>query len=163
MKVPLRAMPVTSAQKKPLLSSSFVQALAFFLLFVFFIYGALLIGLLGLSDWLIHSFELLFFQEWGGAGIALMASLLLGAWVLGVLGLASLGVLIARKAQRPLLIPQLRLIIFFAFFHIFALPWIFWRAIRRHSPALVARHRRHLRSLARSEYMQERLRARRHV
>ena len=70
--------------------------LTFLIMFVFFIYGALLVGLLGLSNWIIHAWNLTFFINLGKFGVFLLAILIPVLWA------AIVGISWLRKWQRSL-------------------------------------------------------------
>jgi len=124
--------------------------LAFLILFVLFVYGSLIVGLLGASRWIIKSQDLVFFSNLGGTGIVLMMCCLLLIWFGTVLIAACVPYYWLRHLRRYRLADKVALIIIILLFHIFSVPFILWRMIRQNSPQLRRRHTRKLRRMVRS-------------
>ncbi|EJF91024.1 hypothetical protein [Bartonella tamiae] len=118
--------------------------LAFMALFIFFVYGALLVGLLGLSDWIIHAWHISILQNMGNAGIFLLALIIPALWFILAFIIATLPYIILRSKGHIRRARRIRTIILFAMFHIFAIPWILWPTLRRASPKLRQKHREKL-------------------
>jgi len=131
--------------------------LIFLILFIFFVYGSLIVGLLGLSRWLIESYHLKFFHNLGDAGLILMIFCLLGVWFSLVLAAAGIPYFWLRHLGRYRLADKVALIITLFLFHIFSAPFILWRMIRNSSPRLRRRYRQKLRHMVKgSRKIQER-------
>ncbi|MHC5306237.1 hypothetical protein [Bartonella sp. LJL80] len=135
--------------------------LTFLIMFIFFIYGALLVGLLGVSDWIIHAWNLTFFLNLGGFGVFLLALIIPALWAVLVAICATVPYVILRARGRFILASKVATIIVFAMFHIFALPWILWPMIRRGSPKMRQNHIRKLRQMVKAGKMDDRLAERR--
>lgn len=141
--------------------------IVFFLLFVVFVYGSLCIGLLGLSNWLLHIWlnvnngVLNYFSnillKYGFLGVFFLTAILLVVWV-GFNFLLSYGLyLIVRISGRKIAAYKIYNIAIMALFHIFAMPIILWGIIRQNSPYLKHKHFNKLRKLTTSTMMKERL------
>lgn len=131
--------------------------LTFLIMFVVFIYGALLVGLLGVANWLIHTWDLKFFLHLGGFGILLAALLIPALWAVLVAICATIPYRILRAGGHYIMASKVATIIVFAMFHIFALPWILWPMVRRGSPKLRRKHMEKLRQMVKDGKMAERL------
>ena len=131
--------------------------LTFLIMFIIFIYGALLVGLLGLANWLIHSWELTFFINLGNFGVFLVALLIPALWAVLVVVCATIPYAILRSNGHYLMASKVATIIVFAMFHIFALPGILWPMVRRGSPKLRRKHFEKLRQMVKDGKMKERL------
>lgn len=131
--------------------------LTFLIMFVVFIYGALLVGLLGVANWLIHAWDLKFFLNLGGFGILLAALLIPALWAVFVAICATIPYRILRAGGHYIMASKVATIIVFAMFHIFALPWILWPMVRRGSPKLRRKHMEKLRQMVKDGKMTERL------
>jgi len=131
--------------------------LTFLILFVLFVYGSLLVGMLGASRWIIKSQNLVFFAQLGGSGIVLMMCCLFFIWFSVVALAAGVPYLWLRYLGRYRLADKVALIITLFLFHIFSVPFILWRMIRQNSPQLRRRHAQKLRRMVQSsKKMQER-------
>jgi len=126
----------TDTEFKP---SGMAAPLVFIGLFIFFIYGALFIGLMGVSNTLIHYYKLEFLLQFGNFGVFLGLCALLACWVLLVCALAAppYFILCAKgKSKTGRLVGQVIIILMF---HVFTLPVILWPMVRNSSPRLRAR------------------------
>jgi len=88
--------------------------LTFLIMFVFFIYGALLVGLLGLSNWIIHAWNLTFFINLGNFGVFLLAILIPALWAVIVGICAAIPYYILRSRGHYLMASKVFPIIFCA-------------------------------------------------
>ena len=131
--------------------------LTFLIMFVIFIYGALLVGLLGISNWIIHAWNLTFFINLGKFGVFLLAIIIPVLWAVIVGICASIPYYILRAFGHYLMASKVATIIVFAMFHIFALPWILWPMVRRGSPKLRRKRIEKLRQMVRDGKMKDRL------
>lgn len=131
--------------------------LTFLIMFVVFIYGALLVGLLGVANWIIHAWNLKFFLNLGGCGVLLLALLIPALWAVVVVICATIPYLVLRAGGRYIMASKVATIIVFAMFHIFALPWILWPMVRRGSPKLRRKRIEKLRKMVENGKMKERL------
>ena len=131
--------------------------LTFLIMFIIFIYGALLVGLLGLSNWIIHAWNLTFFINLGKFGVFLLAIIIPALWAVLVAICASIPYYILRSRGSYLMASKVATIIVFGMFHIFALPWILWPMVRRASPKLRRKHIEKLRQMVRDGKMKDRL------
>lgn len=115
--------------------------LAFMALFIVFVYGALIVGLMGVANTLIHRCELSFFLQRGNFGVFLGVCCLAAAWALLVAAFAALPYFILRRRGRNKTARLVKQVIIILMFHIFAMPFIIlWPMIRNSSPALRAKH-----------------------
>lgn len=113
--------------------------LVFIGLFVFFVYGALALGLMGVANTIIHEQQLTFFVSRGVFGAFLGACCLLAAWTAFVALCAAIPYYILRrrgKAKTARLTGQAITILMF---HVFTLPFILWVMVRNSSPSLRAK------------------------
>lgn len=120
-------------------TSGMAAPLIFIALFIFFVYGALFIGLMGISNTIIHEHNLSFFTERGVFGAFLGVCCILAAWVAFVCICAGIPYYILKrrgKAKTARLTGQVILILMF---HVFAIPFILWVMVRNSSPKLRAR------------------------
>lgn len=127
--------------------SGMIAPLVFIFLFVFFVYGALCIGLMGISNTLIHRYELSFFSQFGNFGVFLGLCCILAAWAALVFTLAGIPYFILRsrgKSKQGRLVGQ---VIIFLMFHVFAIPFILWPMVRNSSPRLRAKRAAKLRHM----------------
>ena len=131
--------------------------LTFLIMFVIFIYGALLVGLLGISNWIIHAWNLTFFINLGKFGVFLLAIIIPVLWAVIVGICASIPYYILRAGGHYLMASKVATIIVFAMFHIFALPWILWPMVRRGSPKLRRKRIEKLRQMVRDGKTKDRL------
>jgi len=88
--------------------------LTFLIMFVVFIYGALLVGLLGVANWLIHAWDLKFFLHLGGFGILLAALLIPALWAVFVAICATIPYRILRAGGHYIMASKVATIIVFA-------------------------------------------------
>lgn len=133
----------------------------FIVLFVVAIYGALIVGMLGIADWLIHACQLEFFLKLGNFGIILMMLGLLAAWIATAFICAAVPYYILRARGRYMLASRVASVIIVLVFNIFVFPCILWRIVRANSPHLRRRYRQKLKIMAKSPKMQERRQERR--
>lgn len=131
--------------------------LTFLIMFIVFIYGALLVGLLGVSNWIIHSWNLTFFINLGKFGVFLLALLMPILWAVLVFVCASIPYHILRSHKHYIMAHKVATIIVFAMFHIFALPCILWPMVRNGSPKLRRNRIKKLRQMVKEGKMKERL------
>jgi len=134
--------------------------LGFLILFVLFVYGSLLIALLGAAAWVIDVYALTFFARLNIFGIWLLVFCCLALWLGGSFIIATLAYYILRRRGRYLLAEDVRLYVIIVLMGIFIVPFILWRNVRNNHPDLRHRYRQKLKRLAKSEKMQERLRER---
>jgi len=134
--------------------------LLFLILFVLFVYGSLIVALLGISAWMIDVYDLAFFVQFGNLGITALALCFLSGWLGSVFILATSTHFILRRLGRMILADKARLVIILVLVHIFTVPFILWRIFRNNHPELRHKYRQKLKRLAKSKKMQERLRER---
>jgi len=130
--------------------------LLFLILFVLFVYGSLIVALLGFSAWFIETYELLTFAQYGDAGIAVLALCFLAGWLGSVFIIATVAHFVLRRQGRYILADKVRFIIILVLVNIFASPFILWRILRNNHPDFRHKYRQKLKRLARSKKMQER-------
>jgi len=155
-------MAVESHQEKPEPWLHDVLApLVFLLLFVLFVYGSLLVAMLGFASWSISAYELSFFAQFGTFGIWALVLCWFVGWYVLVFIVVALPYFVMRRMGRYILADKLRPIMILAAMGIFFVPFILWRAIRNNHPVLRRRYRQKLKRQARGKKMQERLAERR--
>jgi len=141
----------------PYQSRSIIGPLAFLILFILFVYGSLLVGMLGAARWLIESQNLSFFLNLDTVGIVLMMLCLFTAWFAIVLIGAGIPYLWLRRLGHYRCADKTALIIILVLFHIFSAPFILWRMVRHNSRYLSRRHHQKLRRMVMdSRIMRER-------
>ncbi|KAA6204601.1 MAG: hypothetical protein DU429_07880 [Candidatus Tokpelaia sp.] len=126
----------TDTEFKP---SGMAAPLVFISLFVLFVYGALFIGLMGVSNTIIHHYRLHFFLQFGNFGAFLGLCCILALWAILVFALAGIPWCILRAKGRGKTGRLVGQVIIFLMFHVFTMPVILWPMIRNSSPRLRAR------------------------
>jgi len=149
-------MPAENTQKKTDWHSV-LAPVVFLIVFVLFVYGGLLIALLGASAWYIDAYDLTFFAALETAGIWLLALGCLVIWIAGAFILASIPYYILRFRRRYIAAENVRLYMFIILTGIFIVPFILWRNFRNNHPGLRRKYRQKLKHMAKSQKMQERL------
>lgn len=135
--------------------------IVFFGMFIFFVYGALLVGLSGVSNWIVHTKQLTFFLSLGGWGILLLDFCFIAGWVAFVFICAAVPYYILRAMGRYIMASKVASVIIIAMFLIFAWPWIMGPMIRRGSPKMRQKYIAKLRTKVHGKRMRERLSERR--
>jgi len=130
--------------------------LLFLILFVLFVYGSLLVAMLGFSAWIIDAYDLKAFAMHGDAGIVALAVCFLGGWIGSVFIIAFIAHFILRYMGHYMLADKTCLIIILVLIHIFTVPFILWRILRNNHPDLRRKYRQKLKCKARGKKMQER-------
>jgi len=135
--------------------------LLFLISFVLFVYGGMLIAMLGVSAWAIDSHDLSLFAQLETLGIWLLAFCTVAVWLSGCFVVANIAYYILRLKRRYILAENVRLYMIIILVGIFIVPFILWRHVRNNHPGLRHRYRQKLKRLARTQKMQERLSERR--
>lgn len=130
-----------------------LASLTLLFLFVIFVYGALLVGIMGIANWIIHAWNLTFFLDLGFYGVGLMVLCLLATWFVIVFSIAALPYYFLRAQGRYKRASQLAQIIIFLLFNIFTLPFILWPMVRNASPKLRTKRHAKLRQMVKNRKM----------
>lgn len=130
--------------------SGMAAPLVLLFLFVIFVYGALLVGLLEIANWIIHAWnQICLINSLGAFSVVLMALYLLATWFMVVFSIAAVPYYFLRARGKHKLADQTALVIIFLLFHIFTLPFILWPMVRNASPKLRAKRQAKLRQMVR--------------
>jgi len=135
--------------------------LLFLILFVLFVYGSLIVALLGISAWMIDAYQLTFFAQFETMGAVALTFCFLSGWLGSTFIIATSTHFVLRRSGRMILADKARLAIILILVHIFTVPFILWRIFRNNHPELRHKYRQKLKRLAKGKKMQERLRERR--
>lgn len=119
--------------------SGMAAPLVFIILFIFFIYGALFLGLMGVSNTIIHECGLNSLLQFGNSGVFLGALCLLALWAALVFTLAAIPYFTLRAKGKGKTARLAGEVIIFLMFHVFTLPFILWPMVRNSSPRLRAK------------------------
>jgi len=121
-------------------SAGLAAPLIFMGLFIFFVYGALIIGSMGVANTLIHYYHIDFLMQRGALGAFYAMCVMLSSWAILVLICAGVPYAILRARGKDKTARLTKQAILFLMFHVFAMPAILWVVIRNSSPRLRARH-----------------------
>jgi len=154
--------PEKSKKQESFNRHAVLAPLLFLILFVLFIYGSLLVAVLGASAWVIDVYDLAFFARLGIVGVWLLAAGALAFWLGGSFLVALIPYYILQSRGRYILADNVRLYIIIVLMGIFISPLILWRNVRHNHPDLRRRYRQKLKRLAKGKKMQQRLSERQH-
>ncbi|WP_370931471.1 hypothetical protein [Bartonella sp. DGB1] len=121
-------------------NKNFLITLIFMGLFIFFVYGLLLLGLRNVAELIINHYQWSYMQDKGDLGIIMVILLVLSFWFSLYLIPATLIKFITIKLGRIRLGQKINIMLFFAVFHIFAFIVAIYPQLRQSSPILRKRY-----------------------
>jgi|GEM_PF-998612 len=147
-----KAREMTAYSKETgFVTTGFAAPIVLMFLFIVFVYGAMAVGLMGVSNTLIHEHNLQWFLARGDWGAFWGMCFMLAAWAVTVFVFAAVPYFVLRARGKRKTARLTGQVIIFLMFHVFAMPFILWPMIRNSSPRLRAKRVAKLRRLVRKQ------------